>query len=213
MKEKGMRIGLASLFVILFNVVFFILGGSSHPASVWISYGFIHFAWLCFVAAPLLSEKNDHAVSRLSVYSVSGVYFLAELVVGLIFIFAAPQSSKAALVIQIVLFGVYLAALLPVLLANRHTSELTQQRTMDSQDIQAMAARVRNLTDRLADETANREIRRVLDQLNALPLSRVDRLYSPEVQSLLSALEEAVKKEDAQSAAKYAQELQRILKN
>ena len=212
MKSKGMRIALSVLFVILFNVTFFVLSSFQHPASVWISYGMIHLAWLCFAASPFLSGKNEHAVAGLSIYAVSGVYFLVEFVVGLIFILVAPEHAKAALIVQLLLFGVYLAVLITVLLANDHTAELTRQRSDAAADIRSLNRRAQNLADRMEDETANREIRRVCDQLNALPLSRVNQLYSPEAQSAFSALEEAVKNEDAQAAEQTAKELQRLLR-
>ena len=212
MKQRGLRIGIAVLFVILFNVLFFVLGGGRRPASVWISYGMIHLAWLCFAASPILSGKNEHAVSGLSIYAVSGVYFLAELVAGLIFILAAPEHAKAALLVQLALFIIYLTVLLTVLLANDHTAEQTRQRSDAAADIRSLNRRARDLADRLEDETANREIRRVCDQLSALPLSRVDQAWSPEALSVLSALEEAVKNQDAAAAAETARELQRLLR-
>ena len=212
MKQRGMRAGLTVLFVILFNVIFFVLGGSRHPASVWISYGMIHMAWLCLAATPFLFGKNEHVVSGLSIYAISGVYFLVEFVVGLIFILVAPEHAKAALIVQLLFFGVYLAALITVLLANDHTAELTQQRSDAAADIRSLNRRARDLADRLEDETANREIRRVCDQLSALPLGRANQAWSPETLSALSALEEAVKNQDADAAAQSARELQRLLR-
>ena len=46
MKKKiALWIILDLIFLIVFNTVFFVAGGADHPASVWISYGFIHFAY------------------------------------------------------------------------------------------------------------------------------------------------------------------------
>ena len=91
MKKKSILYILLDLvFLAVFNTVFFTLGGTSHPASVWISYGFIHLAYIMVIATPVLTRNSSSAaVFGFSLYSVSSVYFLAEFVVGLVFILIA----------------------------------------------------------------------------------------------------------------------------
>lgn len=96
-KTNGLWIMLYLIFLIIFNAVFFIAGGSEHPASVWVSYGFIHFSYLMLVVTPFLVRKETSAaVFGFSLYTISSVYFFVELVTGIIFILISSESYKAA---------------------------------------------------------------------------------------------------------------------
>ena len=46
------------IFIIIFNAMFFILGGTDHSVSVWISYGFIHFAYLMLIVTPFFMRRG-----------------------------------------------------------------------------------------------------------------------------------------------------------
>ena len=45
MKNHIFRIALLTLPIVAFNVLFFIIGGTDHPGSVWMAYTAIHLAW------------------------------------------------------------------------------------------------------------------------------------------------------------------------
>ena len=44
------------IILALFNALYFGLGGTDHPASAWISYGFIHFSYLMMILTPFIAE-------------------------------------------------------------------------------------------------------------------------------------------------------------
>ena len=107
-KKSALWIILDLVFLIVFNTVFFVAGGFEHPASVWLSYGFIHFAYLMVIATPFLIRKSSSAaVFGFSLYSISSTYFLVEFIVGLIFVFLRQESVKAALIVQVIIAGIY----------------------------------------------------------------------------------------------------------
>lgn len=129
MKKTVLWILLDLVFLAIFNTVFFIAGGNDHPASVWLSFGFIHFAYLMVIATPLLVRKSSSAaVFGFSICSISSAYFLVELVTGLIFIFMRSESLKIPLVTQVILAGIYAVILLSTLLVNEHTSDAVEKR-------------------------------------------------------------------------------------
>ena len=75
------------LFLVVFNVLFFLVVGTENPTSVWVSYGFIHFSYLTVLFLPVISSKGEasyYLSSTLYVQSIA--YFLLELVVGIVFI-------------------------------------------------------------------------------------------------------------------------------
>ena len=86
-KKSVLYILLDAIFLIVFNTVFFVLGGTNHPASVWMSYGFIHFSYVMVLITPFLIRKSSSAaVFGFSLYSISATYFIVEFIAGLIFI-------------------------------------------------------------------------------------------------------------------------------
>ena len=58
-KKTVLWIILDLIFLAIFNTVFFVMTGLQHPASVWISYGFIHFAYLMVIVTPFLIRKSS----------------------------------------------------------------------------------------------------------------------------------------------------------
>ena len=59
MRKNIIKIILYAIFPFLFNIMFFMLGGAEHPASVWISYVWIHIAYFIMVATPLYVRKTQ----------------------------------------------------------------------------------------------------------------------------------------------------------
>ena len=112
MKNKIAYIVICSVFVVIFNISFFLLKDSEVHGATWISYGFIHLAYIGLLLTQLLDEKHKEVSLRLSSHLVSIIYFIVELITGVIFIIMNPVGFKATLIIQTVLFGLYLIVLL-----------------------------------------------------------------------------------------------------
>ena len=60
-KKSILYILLDLVFLAVFNTVFFVVGGTNHPASVWAAYGFIHFSYIMVLVTPFLVRKNSNA--------------------------------------------------------------------------------------------------------------------------------------------------------
>lgn len=128
-KKTLLHIILDAIFLIVFNAVFFTIGGTDHPASVWISYGFIHFSYLMILITPRLIRKSSSAaVFGFSLYAVSAVYFIVEFFVGLAFILLRSDTIKIALTVQIVIAGVYGAILVSNMIANEYTADALERK-------------------------------------------------------------------------------------
>ncbi len=196
-KKSILWILLDLVFLIVFNTVFFVVGGFSHPASVWLSYAFMHFAYLMVVITPILTNKSTRAaaVFGFSLYSVSAVYFLAEFVVGLLFVLFRMESVKPALVVQIVLAGVYAVMLIANLIANESTAEQLEKQEEEVAYMKKAAGRVKLLLDKLSDKKANREVEKVYDLIHGSPTKSDPSVSSleREINSRVSDLEYAVK--------------------
>lgn len=183
------------VFLVVFNTVFFVVGGTAHPASVWLSYAFIHIAYVMVLATPLLTRKSKNtAVLGFPLYTVSAVYFLVEFAIGLLFVLIRSESYKAALVVQIVVAGIYAVLLLTNMIANEHTADDVEQHEKEVWFIKDTSSRVKLLLDKPTDKAANKAIEAVYDLLHSSPSKSH---YSVEVletdiKNLITELEKAV---------------------
>ena len=169
-KKSLLYILLDLIFLAVFNTVFFVVGGTEHPASVWIAYGFIHFSYIMVLVTPFLVRKNSNAaVFGFALYSVSATYFFIEFVVGLIFVFVKSESYKASLVVQIIIAGVYAIMLIVNMIANENTADSSERHEDEVAYIKRVSSRVKMLVGKSTDRNANKEVERVYDLLHSSP--------------------------------------------
>lgn len=194
-KKTILYILLDLVFLIVFNTVFFVIGGTNHPASVWISYGFIHFSYIMVLITPFLIRKSSSAaVFGFSLYSVSAVYFFAEFIAGLIFILVGSDSYKTSLVVQVIIAGIYAVMLLSNLIANENTADSVERREDEVAYIKNVASRVKVLIGKTSDKKANKQIEKAYDLLHSSPSHSVATVkqLEEEIKNKVTDLEEAV---------------------
>ena len=209
-KKSILWILLDLIFLLVFNTVFFVAGGTDHTASVWISYGFIHFAYLMVLVTPFLIRKSSSAaVFGFSLYSISSTYFLLEFVVGLIFIFMKSESYRAALIVQVVVAGIYAVLLLSHLIANEHTADSVERHEEEVAYIKTASSRVKALVGKANDKKANKEIEKAYDTLHSSPSKTVATVRSIEsnVMNKVVELEGAVSDQDITTIITIAGEI------
>lgn len=209
-KKSALWLLLDLVFLAVFNTVFFVAGGADHTASVWISYGFIHFAYLMVLATPFLIRKSSSAaVFGFSLYSISSTYFLLEFVVGLIFIFMKSESYKASLIVQVIVAGFYAVLLLSHLIANEHTADSVERHEEEVAYIKTASSRVKALMGKANDKKANKEIEKAYDTLHSSPSRTISTVRSIEsnVMNKVAELEGAVSEQDAATIITTAGEI------
>lgn len=209
-KKSVLWILLDLIFLAVFNTVFFVAGGTDHTASVWISYGFIHFAYLMVLVTPFLIRKSSSAaVFGFSLYSISSTYFLLEFVVGLIFIFMKSESYKASLIVQVIVAGIYAVLLLSHLIANEHTADSVERHEEEVAYIKTASSRVKALIGKANDKKANKEIEKAYDTLHSSPSKTVTTVRSIEsnVMNKVAELEGAVSDQDTATIITIAGEI------
>jgi hypothetical protein len=161
---------LNSIFLAVFNAAFFVVGGAYHNAAVWLSYGFIHFAYLMLLLAPkMIAEGKSAAVFGFSLYSTSSCYFLAELIVGLAFILAAPEDYRMAFLVQLCLAGLHGALLVAHVIANEHTAMAEEARQYDVSYIKDASAKLKGMLDKVKGRDARRKMESAYDALYSSP--------------------------------------------
>mgnify|MGYP006956030846 CR=1 FL=1 len=196
MKKTVPQIILDLVFLLVFNAVFFILGGTEHSVSVWLSYGFIHFAYLMVLITPILTRKSGGTtVVGFSICAISSIYFLVEFIIGLVFVFRTNASVEITLVVQIIITGLYAVVLLSSLLVNERTVNATETQENEVAYIKAAASRIQLLMLKAPNRDARKSVERVYDVIHTSPTRSSPLVYPIEMQieNLITKLEEAVK--------------------
>ena len=191
MKKKNVLWTILNLiFLIVFNVLFFAMGGDEHHASVWISYVFIHFAYLMLLLTPkLIRAGKSSAVFGFSLYSISASYFLIEFITGIIFILVAPESYKATLVVQLCMAGLYGILLVSHMLANEYTAEAEEKRQSQISYVKDASAKMKRLLDSISDKETKKKVERVYDAIYSSPVKSHPNLMEIEERILTSVNE------------------------
>lgn len=198
------------VFLAVFNLVFFVVGGAEHVASVWLAYGFIHFAYIMVLVTPLLARKSSSAaVFGMTLYGISAVYFIVEFIIGVILIFVASDSYKASLVVQVVVTGIYAVILLTNLIANERTAENVVKHETEVAYIKNIAADLKLLVGKASDKKANKEIEKAYDAIHSSPAksSMTVRGIEERIGCVIVELRDAVKYDDSAQIIAIAQEI------
>jgi len=209
-KMSVLWIVLNLIFLIVFNVFFFILGGTEHNSSVWISYGFIHFSYLMLVLTPILTRKGkSSAIFGFALYSISATYFFVALIMGIIFILIAPESHTAALLIQLSIAGIYGIILIANMLANEHTADAEEERQNQIEYVKTAATQLKVILDDVKDREAKRKVEAVYDAVYTSPVKSHANLEQMErrILVLIGDLDSAVVKGDKETIISIAKSL------
>ncbi len=196
-KKSVLRIILDLVFLVVFNVVFFVAGGTQHNASGWIAYAFIHFAYVMIVLTPLLVKNGKGEVAfGFSIYSISTIYFIIEFITGLVFVFVNADSFKASLIVQIIISGIYAACLIPFLIANEASTESAKETDSQVAYLKQAESKIKLLIGKAESQKSNKEIEKAYDCIHASP-SRANPSVSNLEQTIFAVICEL--KEDVNS--------------
>lgn len=186
-KTNTLWVMMDSIFLIIFNALFFVLGGTDHTMSVWISYGFVHFAYFMLLATPfLVCEGKSAAVFGFSLYAISSMYFFIELIAGVIFILVSPENYKAPLLVQLCIAGIYAVFLISNMIANERTAEAEEKRQYEIDYVKKAAAEIASIMNGISDRDTKRKVEKVYDAINASPVKSHTNLLSLESQILVA---------------------------
>ena len=199
-----------TIFLTVFNAVFFLLAGFDHSASVWISYGFIHFSYAMLLITPFLTRKGKNsALFGATIYAISAVYFLISLVVGIIFILVDPETINTPVVVQLIVAGLYGIILIANLLANEHTADAEEKRQYEIAYVKNASAQLKNLLDNIEDKAAKKRVEKVYDAINSSPVKSHHSLAQAEndILQTIDELEDAALAENNDAVISLAKSL------
>ena len=167
MKKNIFKVLVGLIFLIAFNLLFFLLGGTERSVTEWISYGFVHFAYLCILSIPFFCKKrNGSAVLNASLYLRALIYFIIELIFGIVFIAFNPENILWPSIIQGVVAAVFLVMQLMSLAANEVTDESLERQRKEKICIQDLASSLREAMLNSQDTENRKKLRGVYEEIS-----------------------------------------------
>ena len=186
-KSNVLWIVLDSIFLIIFNAIFFIMGGVDHEVSVWVSYVFIHFAYFMLLLTPFFIRKEKSStVFGFSLYSISSCYFILELIVGVVFILVSSESWEVTFLIQLCIAGVYGILLVINMISNEHTATEEEKRQHQLDYVKQASMMLKNTLDIVSDKETKKKVEKVYDALYSSPVKSHPNLTQAESHILVS---------------------------
>jgi len=198
------------IFLIIFNVFFFMLGNPPHNFSVWLSYGFIHIAYILLVATPILTRKGkSSSVFGFALYSISAAYFIVALVVGIVFILLALESNNVAFLVQLSIAAIYSIVLIANMIANERTADTEEERQYQIDYVKNATVQLKLILDRVKDKESKKKVEKAYDAVNSSPVKSHPNLEQMELRilTLIDELDAFVASGDKQSIVSTADSL------
>ena len=198
-KKRILWILLDLVFLIIFNTIFFLLGGVHNKSSVWVAYGFIHFSYIMLLFTPSLCKRRTEQIEmRLSVDSVSLLYFWVTFVIGVVFIIVKPDTVKICVVANVVITGVYAIVLLTSLLANEYTADNLDIHDEELDYIKRGSTELRALIDLVNDKKTAKQVEFLYDLIYSSPVKSHPsvKAYERNVLALIEQLRTDIANED-----------------
>lgn len=167
MKQNVLKIIIGSVFIVVFNLLFFLLGGTDRTATEWICYGFIHAAYLCLLCTPLLyKSRKGEAVLVGSLYLRALFYFFIELIAGLAFMRYNAPSPLWPAIVQGAMLTVFLILQLMSVLANDATHASLEKQKNERVYIRSLAENVKDAMRKVSDTDLHKQMNICYQKLN-----------------------------------------------
>ena len=171
MKKKPILIRIALFFPTIFNILFWSLC-KEYNVSVWISYSFIHIAWLANIIVFIrgTDSSHDRSVTSYPGYIFSILYRAAELLMGIIFIIIAPDAFFITLTANLILFAVYLILIFRAVSAESKIEKDIEVSSMDREYIKKASHIIKNLCMCSDDTQIHNELDRLYNIISSSPV-------------------------------------------
>ena len=197
-KRNVLTIILDSVFVVAFNILFFVNTGTSHTTSIWICYGFLHFAYLMVLLTPLIESKGKTSyVSKLTTYSISLLYFLLTLFFAFFIFFYNNMENqnqiRTNLVISIltILTAIYFVLLISNILVNDSIANKQARHDIENDFIKMISAKAKYIESITNDVALKNKINNLYYTIHSSPIKTSPdvALYESKILELLEDLE------------------------
>jgi len=182
-------------------------------ASVWISYGFIHFTYFMLLLTPYFVRRGSaEYMYRRPPYLVTTTWFLTTFVIGVTFILIDPETVKATIVVQVILSALFLGWLLILLIANEHTADNVERREAELQYVKQSSSQLNTILQQITDKPTVKKVEKIYDLIYSSPSRSNANVHSleQEVISEIERLASVVNQNDMEQIVSIADKIYRL---
>lgn len=211
-KKKIITILLESIFLIAFNVLFFINSGFEHPTETWICYGFLHFSYLMMIFTPFIETKEY--ISKTTSYTISSLYFVCELVFALInLIFNKIIGTKFVISVQVILTAIYFIVLFTNLITNETTKNKASQHDIENNFIKLISAKAKYIESIISSSKEKNRMNNLYYTIHSSPIKSSNDviIYEEKIVDSLDALENAAEQNDETMISEKITEIEQLI--
>ncbi|MBE6573642.1 MAG: hypothetical protein E7652_04520 [Ruminococcaceae bacterium] len=198
-KKQKFTIFAVAVFVAVFNIAFYLFGGTDHVAAVWTSYIFLHIASFGLVLSTFIScEGNNSHIFQLTTDAIAVIYFAAEFVLSMLFMIiygiTEGDSYRFVLIVHIIVTAVFVVILAANSLANKHSADNDRIRSREIFYIKNAAAKVKSMIGKNQNPAIDKTLSELYDNLYSSPTRSI-----PEVAKLEEMIFRAIVELEQQS--------------
>lgn len=215
MKKKVLTSILYSVFVIAFNILFFInTDAADRTVSVWICYGFLHFAYILDLLTPIFASKGStNLESKTRIYFLSGSYFSLELVLALIVVYFTLDNTKFVVSAQTIITAAYLYILLPSLLLDNADEIKTARLKAESAFINDICSKIKYFESISQSSALKSRLYDLYNIAHSSPvMSNADAIvYEEKIIAILDEIEKYMEIKGTEYVVGKVQEIERLI--
>lgn len=179
-KKKVINIISSLIFLILFNIIYFISGGAQSNAVQWTGYIFIHISYAAILLVTFVLSKQRSPELNYPLMLVSGIYFGVDFLVSLIFILTSSENLELEIIVQLIMLSVYAFLIIKLLMANDETAELLERQNADKRYITESCNILRSIMVNVSDKNLYKKLERAHDIIYASPVKSSDDMKKQE---------------------------------
>lgn len=213
-KKNILTIILDSVFIVTFNVLFFLNGGTQHVAAVWTAYGFLHFAYLMVLITPLIASKGSTAVlSKTTTYTISLLFFIVELLFAIVTFITKTERVKMVISIETVLCAIYVIILVINLLADDSIANKQKRHESENDFIKGISNQIKYIQTQVSDNNAKKKLESLYSLAHSSPSKSREsmKFYENEIVRNISLLEDAANQNKITDILRISGEIERLL--
>lgn len=213
-KKNILTLILDSVFIIAFNILFFLNGGTQHVAAVWTAYGFLHFSYLMILIAPLISSKGSTAtLSKTTTYTISLLYFIIQLIFAIATFITKTEHIKLVISIETIITVLYVIILVINLLTDDSIENKQKQHESENDFIKGISSQLKYIGTLVLDKALKSKIESLYYLAHSSPSKSDDslRFYENEIIRNIGLLEDKANKNDVSEAMRVSGEIERLL--
>lgn len=195
------------LIAVIFNLIFFIVGGTSHTSAEWVAYVWTYVAILVSFGAPLLCIKYKRTPENLvTIYLFAWLYSIGITVFNALVMLLNIKSVKIVILINGVVFLVYLIQLIFNMRVNYDIEKNEETIDSERQFVHDVSNKIRMCMQMVDDLTTKKSLEKAYDTVRTSPLHTNPQVmnYEIEVVRLVADLEMSTDSGDYETAKEIA---------